>query len=125
MGLLERLSGNRLARWAADAVFGYYARRRVARLDRYSASRSQEQTLLHLVRKAADTRFGRDHGFASIRTVADYQRQVPLRDYEAFWDQYWRPAFPHLTNSSLQAQPRPGLHRGPLRAAAYRNRQAR
>jgi hypothetical protein len=32
MGLLERLSGNRLARRAADAVFGYYTGRRVARL---------------------------------------------------------------------------------------------
>jgi hypothetical protein len=60
--------------------------------------------LLHLVRKAAGTHFGRDHGFASIRTVADYQRQVPLRDYEAFWDQYWRPAFPHLTSGTWPGQ---------------------
>src|SRR3954454_9378663 len=99
-GILERVSGSRLARRAADAVFAHYARRRGARLDRRSADRSQEQSLLRLVRQAADTRFGREHGFASVRTVADYQRRVPLRTYEAFWDQYWRPAFPHLTDST-------------------------
>ncbi len=103
-GILERLSGSRLARRAADAAFGHYARRRVARLDRYSAARSQEQTLLRLVGQAARTRFGRDHGFATIRTVADYQRRVPLRDYEAFWGEYWRPAFPHLTDSTWPGQ---------------------
>ena len=99
-GMLESVSGNRLVRRAADAVFGHYARRRVAGLDRYPAARSQEQVLLRLVRQAAATRFGRDHGFAAIRTVADFQRRVPLRDYEAFWSEYWRPAFPQLTNST-------------------------
>jgi hypothetical protein len=97
-GLLERLSGSGLVRGAADALFGRYARHRVARLDRYPPARSQEQTLHRLVRQAAGTRFGRDHGFATIRTVADYQRQMPLRDYDAFWGEYWRPSFPHLTN---------------------------
>jgi hypothetical protein len=103
-GILERMSGSRLARRAADAVFGHYARRRVASLDRYPAARSQEQALLRLVRQAAGTRFGRDHGFAALRTVADYQRRVPLRDYEAFWGEYWRPAFPHLTNCTWPGQ---------------------
>src|SRR4029077_553894 len=42
---------------------------------------TQERTLLGLVARARDTVIGRQHGFASIRTVADYQRQVPLRDY--------------------------------------------
>jgi hypothetical protein len=41
----------------------------------------QERTLLGLVARARGTVIGRRHGFASIRTVADYQRQVPLRDY--------------------------------------------
>jgi hypothetical protein len=103
-GMLERVSGNRLARRAADALFGHYARWRVASLDTHSAARAQEQTLLRLVRQAAGTRFGRDHGFASLRTVADYQLQVPLRDYEAFWDQYWQPAFPHLTDATWPGQ---------------------
>src|SRR5438552_10045116 len=103
-GLVERLSGNVLARRCADAVFSHYACWRVARLNHQSAARSQEQALLRLVRRAAATRFGRDHGFTSIRTVADYQRQVPLRDYETFWGQYWQPAFPHLTNATWPRQ---------------------
>jgi hypothetical protein len=103
-GLLEGLSGCRVARWAADALFGHHARRRAGLLDRRSAAALQEQTLHRLVRQAANTRFGHDHGFAAIRTVADYQRRVPLRDYEAFWDQYWRPAFPLLTNCTWPGQ---------------------
>jgi hypothetical protein len=93
-----------LARRAADAIFGHYARRRASLLDRRPAAALQEQTLHRLVRQAAGTRFGRDHGFAAIRTVADYQRRVPLRDYEAFWAEYWRPSFPHLTDSTWPGQ---------------------
>jgi hypothetical protein len=98
--VLERLAGNRLARRAADVGFGVYARSRVSRLDGCGAARQQEKTLLRLVRQAAHTRFGRDHRFAGIRTVADYQCQVPLREYEGFWKDYWQPTFPHLTNAT-------------------------
>jgi hypothetical protein len=28
--------------------------------------------------------------------VEQYQRRVPLRDYEAFWSNWWAPAFPHV-----------------------------
>jgi hypothetical protein len=42
------------------------------------------------------THFGRDHDFAHINNVSDYQKRVPLRDYEAFWRDYWKPAFPRL-----------------------------
>jgi hypothetical protein len=94
--LLQRLAGCSLARRAADAVLTYYARRRVAALDHGDAVAAQRRTLLRLVRAAQTTRFGRDHGFDRIRSVADYQARVPLRDYEAFWRDYWQPAFPHL-----------------------------
>lgn len=43
----------------------------------------QQETFQHLIRKAKNTQFGRDHGFADIGSHADFQRQVPLRDYEA------------------------------------------
>jgi hypothetical protein len=79
-----------------DALLGRYARRRVACLDQLRISDVQDRTLLSLVRRARHTRFGREHGFGHIRSVADYQRQVPLRDYEAFWEEYWRGPFPHL-----------------------------
>ncbi|MDQ4129671.1 MAG: GH3 auxin-responsive promoter family protein, partial [Actinomycetota bacterium] len=45
---------------------------------------SQARVLSSLTRRHANTAFGREHGFASIRTPADYARRVPLRDYEGF-----------------------------------------
>ncbi len=87
-----------LIRRAADFAFGRYARRRARALDRLDATAEQRRTLLRLVRHARATRFGREHDFGRLRSVADYQRRVPLRDYDAFWRDYWRPAFPLLAD---------------------------
>jgi hypothetical protein len=46
------------------------------------AAASQEHLLLELVRKAEKTRFGFDHNYGSIQSISDYQKQVPIRDYE-------------------------------------------
>ncbi len=92
----ERLVGSQAGRVMADAAFARYARRRVRFLDTTDAAELQRRTLLRLVRAAGDTRFGRDHDFRRIRTVADYQARVPLRGYEAFWADYWQPTFPNL-----------------------------
>jgi len=43
--------------------------------------RTQSELLLNMVRKNADTEYGRRYGFASIKTVADYQKQVPVVTY--------------------------------------------
>jgi acyl-CoA synthetase (AMP-forming)/AMP-acid ligase II len=94
--LFEALLGKPLVRRFADVAVGQYAIRRVRQLDHRSCASAQEQALLRLVRYAQDTRFGRDHDFAGVRSVADYQRRVPLRDYEAFWSEYWREPFPYL-----------------------------
>lgn len=72
------------------------AARRLATLARMDAVQAQRATLARLLRRAARTRFGRDYGFAGIRTVRDYQDRVPLRRYEAFWAEYWQAAFPVL-----------------------------
>src|SRR5580692_4591757 len=45
-------------------------------------AREQEAVLLRILRENADTEFGREHTFASIRNSEDFQKQVPLRDYE-------------------------------------------
>jgi len=97
---VEGLAGSALVRRAADACFRAYARQRVRQLDCLPVVQAQRETLLRLVRYSQDTRFGREHGFASIRSVADYQARVPLRDYDAFWTQYWQPTFPFLRNVS-------------------------
>src|SRR4051812_24565388 len=94
--LIELFAGSRPARAAADAGLLTYARARVRRLDRHPAADDQRRTLLGLVRRAADTRFGREHHFARIRTVADYQARVPLRHYEDFWRDYWQAVYPRL-----------------------------
>jgi hypothetical protein len=96
IGVLQNLASRPLVRRVVDGVMGRYAVRRAAQLDYRSAVRAQQQTLLRLVRFARRTRFGREHGFERIRNVAEYQRRVPLRDYEAFWTNYWRDAFPYL-----------------------------
>lgn len=48
------------------------------------AARFQEQWLLSRIRRCEQTRFGRDHHFSSIRTVADFRRQVPVSRYDYF-----------------------------------------
>ena len=75
-----------------------YASWRSHRLAMEDPIRSQEQRLHSLVKRASQTRFGRDHGFDYIRSVQDYQRQVPLRRYDDFWNDYWKDAFPVLND---------------------------
>jgi hypothetical protein len=60
-----------------------WRRRALERVARRAAA-VQEATLLSLVRRARATEFGRAHGFADIRSVADYQARVPVADYLAF-----------------------------------------
>ena len=45
------------------------------------AAASQRRVFDDLIERAADTWFGREHGFANIRTHADFVRAVPIRDY--------------------------------------------
>jgi hypothetical protein len=96
MSLLQRMVGSRLARRIADSVVNYYSRRRIAQLNRQSTGEVQKRTLLRLLRQGRSTRFGSDHDFGRIRTVSDYQARVPLREYEAFWQEYWQRAYPFL-----------------------------
>jgi hypothetical protein len=73
-----------------------YARRRGGALQRQNPAAEQERQLARLVRHAQDTRFGRDHSFAKITSLAEFQARVPLRRYEDMWRDYWQPAFPSL-----------------------------
>ncbi len=69
---------------------------RVAQLRRQNPVTAQRQVLHRLLHTAANTRFGLAHGFAGIQSVAEYQARVPLRDYEAFWREWWQPHYPVL-----------------------------
>jgi hypothetical protein len=43
---------------------------------------TQQRVFRGLLDKAADTEFGKDHGFKTIRSFEDFSKQVPIRDYE-------------------------------------------
>lgn len=44
----------------------------------------QEEVLLRILRRNAQTEFGLAHGFASIRSVREYQERVPVRTYDEY-----------------------------------------
>ncbi|MGQ9370264.1 GH3 family domain-containing protein [Azospirillum sp. ST 5-10] len=82
----------------ATPLLRLYARTRLRRLAAQRPAAVQEEQLLRLVRRAEATRFGRDHGFAAVRSVRDFQERVPLRRYEDFWRDYWQAVFPLLSD---------------------------
>ncbi len=85
-----------------DATFlmRLYANFRLAALAAEDPATTQARQLLDLVRRARGTRFGRDHGFTSIRSVADYQARVPLRRHADLWSEYWAAAWPVLEDAT-------------------------
>ena len=64
-------------------------RLRTIRAWRRDPAPTQKRLLLDLCRTASQTRFGREHGFAGVRSVRDFQDHVPLRTYlefKPYWD---------------------------------------
>lgn len=85
-------------RLSKTGIFQAYARRRLDELAREDTVLAQRRQLMRLVARAAETRFGRQHEFGQIKSVEDYQRQVPLRTYQQHWDEFWKKPFPELDN---------------------------
>lgn len=77
-----------------------YTRLRARQLASEDTPAAQRRQLRRLLARARDTRFGRDHGFAGIAGIEDYQRAVPLRRWEDFWRDYWQAQFPRLADCS-------------------------
>lgn len=44
--------------------------------------KTQNKVFLELIKEAKNTQFGIDHHFDQIKTVADFSKNVPVRDYE-------------------------------------------
>jgi hypothetical protein len=84
----------------ATPLLKLYAARRRAVLAREDAGEAQRRTLRDLVRRAAGTRFGREHGFSGIGTPAQFRAQVPVRGYEDFWARWWQESFPVLEDAT-------------------------
>ncbi len=49
-----------------------------------SPERIQQTVLLDIVRRNAQTEFGKKHGFDTIRSLDDFRRQVPVAEWETF-----------------------------------------
>jgi hypothetical protein len=64
--------------WLASCLPEYWRFRRGAG----SVADEQAAVLRKIIAANAGTEFGRAHGFQSIRSVQDFQRQVPLRSYD-------------------------------------------
>lgn len=63
--------------------FAQYIYRQIKK-EMQTAVADQHSIFRQIIKSAASTEFGKEHGFADIKTHEDYVRQVPLRDYEAF-----------------------------------------
>lgn len=49
-----------------------------------TAVHDQQAIFQQLIKTGSITEFGKEHGFADIKSHQDFTRQVPVRDYEAF-----------------------------------------
>lgn len=50
----------------------------------HNAISDQEKLMLEMVAKAQNTQFGKDHNFSQIHNIEDFQRHIPVCDYESF-----------------------------------------
>jgi hypothetical protein len=91
---LTLLAGSPPVRSAVNAGFHYYARLRTRHLAAANPVEVQRKTLLGLVGTAGATLFGRDHSFAAIRSVEEFQAAVPVRTYEELWNSYLKDRYP-------------------------------
>jgi phenylacetate-coenzyme A ligase PaaK-like adenylate-forming protein len=50
--------------------------------DALDCGRAQAERLSQLVKANSDTKFGRKHKFESIRSLSDFQKSVPVNNYD-------------------------------------------
>jgi hypothetical protein len=72
----------RLLRWAIAAH--EWRHRRAFEVAAEHPVSAQARVLRRVLAENARSAFGREHGFATIATSAEFVRRVPIRDYEAF-----------------------------------------
>src|SRR5262249_36857017 len=94
MARQDRFSPGQPIRSVVDLGFRWTSLLRTAALDRADPVRSPARALRWVLRRARRTRFGRDHGFEGIDGVDGFRGAVPIRTYEALWDEYLRDRYP-------------------------------
>lgn len=95
---MATVTGSSPVRTIVNRTYNVLSGRRVRQLGLADPVATQARECLRLVEAARATRFGKDHLFASIQSVEDYQKAVPLRHYEDLWREYLQPAYPVLDN---------------------------
>ncbi|HMB00304.1 MAG TPA: GH3 auxin-responsive promoter family protein [Spirochaetota bacterium] len=70
--------------WLKKFLFSIVRRKMQKQWDKASRDcrKAQQKVLQDILAYAADTVYGREHNFASIRTFADYQKNVPVNNYD-------------------------------------------
>ncbi len=96
MNPLAALAGAPPVRSLVNRGFHAYARSRTRELASLDPVEVQRRTLLDLVGRARNTRFGFEHDFRTIRSVADFRARVPIRTYEALWEAYLKGSYPRF-----------------------------
>ena len=77
-----------------------YARRRLRQLEAMAPQQAQRRVALvpHSPRAPYEPGSVETTGFLTAWSLDDYRARVPLRDYDAFWEDYWQAPFPRLTD---------------------------
>ncbi len=88
-------------RWSYLAARRFEVKRFVRRAQ--CARQIQHKVLLDKVRRHADSDFGREHGFADIRTAAEFRRRMPISTYDDY-----QPYVNRVKRGDLQAMFSPG-----------------
>lgn len=65
----------------AGSLFSKYIFRKTKKWSFYPIQ-TQEAVFQKLIQSGSKTLFGREHDFKSIKTIEDFQKRVPIRDYE-------------------------------------------
>lgn len=75
-----------------------YAKFRNAQLSNQDPASTQLRQLFWLLQRAQNTKIGQDYNFETIGSLEEYQKRLPLRRYENFWEEYWKASFPTLVD---------------------------
>ena len=65
-------------------AFSILGGREVAALEKasFNPREAQQEKLLELIHRARESAFGQDHGFDQVSSIQQFQKLVPIRDYE-------------------------------------------
>ena len=70
---------------AFNQFISWYFKRRYPEIESWAnlAEQKQEQVWQQLLQSAKNTAWGRYYGYASMKTIADYQKNVPIQTYDS------------------------------------------